>query len=42
MSHGQVLPGRKGCWRHRGGLCVSGKNACDDNNSVQNNVVVNT
>jgi hypothetical protein len=22
-------------------LCNSGKNACDDNNSVQNNVVVN-
>jgi hypothetical protein len=22
-------------------LCNSGKNSCDDNNSVQNNVVVN-
>ena len=41
MGGGTTTGGQQGAGGIAAVLCNSGKNACDDNNSVQNNVVVN-
>jgi hypothetical protein len=41
MGGGTSGGGQQGAGGIAAVLCNSGKNACDDNNSVQNNVVVN-